>query len=197
MANLLFTSDTHYYHKKIIEYCHRPFGSVEEMNEAMIDRWNSKVKPEDEVYHIGDFALKCSVPEVENIVRRLNGHIHLILGNHDLKNKSVMRAGGFVEKVHYKELKVGDLKIVLCHYPFLTWNKSHRGSWSLHGHCHGTLKNPKCPFCLKSQEGLLARRLDVGVDCWNFEPVSFDELAVVMEKVKFEPVDHHEEKEDM
>lgn len=194
MGDLFFTSDTHYGHANIIRYCNRPFGSPEEMHETMIERWNSKVKPGDVVYHIGDFAMRMGVPEVETIVRRLQGEVHLVLGNHDLKNKSVLRACGFAEKVPYKELKVGEQKIVMCHYPFLTWNKSHHGSWDLHGHCHGTLKPRSCPFCQKTEEST-ARRMDVGVDCWNFYPISFEEVRQQMEKVKFSPVDHHEEKD--
>lgn len=191
MADLYFTSDNHFGHQNIIRYCERPFASLEEMNETMIERWNQRVKHDDIVYHIGDFALRLGVPEVEAIVRRLNGEKHLVLGNHDLKNKSVLRARGFVEKVDYKELKVGEQKIILCHYPFLTWNKSHHGSWDLHGHCHGTLQNPTCPFCLKSKKERTARRLDVGVDCWNYAPISFDEVKKEMEKVEFKPIDHH------
>ena len=194
MAELYFTSDNHFGHANIIRYCNRPFSSVEEMSETMIDRWNERVKHGDTVYHIGDFALRLGVPEVEAIIRRLNGDKHLVLGNHDLKNKSVLRAKGFVEQVYYKELKVdAQQKIILCHYPFMTWNGSHRGSWDLHGHCHGSLKPRMCPFCRKSEGEMTARRIDVGVDCWNFFPVSLQEVKEKMDKVKFEPVDHHEE----
>jgi len=70
--------------------------------------------------------------------------------------------------------------IILCHYPFLTWNKSHYGSWNLHGHCHGTL--PDDPNSL---------RLDVGVDVHNFSPISFDEVSTIMSTKNFKPIDHH------
>jgi calcineurin-like phosphoesterase family protein len=152
------------------------------MHEALVVNWNARVKRGDRVYHLGDFALKMGVPEVESILRRLNGEKFLIWGNHDQKNKSVMRANGFVERVPYKEIKVGEQKIVMCHYPFVTWNGSYRGSWSLHGHCHGNLVR-----------NMSARRLDVGVDCWNYAPLSFDEVAAEMGKVAFKAVDHHEE----
>lgn len=180
MSQILFTSDSHFGHANIIKYCSRPFAHLTEMHEALIERWNKKVQPGDVVYHIGDFALRIDVPEVEGILRRLNGEKHLILGNHDLKNKGVLRARGFVEQVSYKEIKIGDQKIVMCHYPFLTWNKSHHGSFSLHGHCHGTLPRD-----------MSARRLDVGVDCWNYEPLSYDEIVAEMAKVTWKPIDHH------
>lgn len=197
MADFYFTSDTHYGHANIIKYCNRPFGSLDEMHEVMIERWNARVKPGDVVYHVGDFALRMGVPEVEAIVRRLRGEIHLVLGNHDLKNKSVLRAKGFAEQAYYKELKINEQKIILCHYPFLTWNKSHYGSWDLHGHCHGSLKAPTCVFCKKSNDERTSRRLDIGVDCWNFTPVSFDEVKTEMDKVEFKPVDHHDEEKDL
>lgn len=156
------------------------------MNEALISNWNSKVGHGDLVYHTGDFALKMGVPQVEQIIRRLNGQIHLIYGNHDQKNKSVMRANGFADRVPYKEIRVGEQKIVLCHYPFLTWNGSGRGSWMCHGHSHGKLKRD-----------MTARRIDVGVDCWNYTPISFDEISVEMKKVEFKPVDHHGQMDDL
>lgn len=81
-----------------------------------------------------------------------------------------------------KEDSKGSTKqlIILCHYPFLTWNKSHYGSWNLHGHCHGTL--PDDPSSL---------RLDVGVDVHAFSPISFDEVSTIMSTKNFKPIDHH------
>lgn len=180
MNKVYFTSDTHFGHANIIKFCNRPYKTLDEMHESLIHNWNARVDSQDHVYHLGDFALKMGVPEVENIIRRLHGHIHLVYGNHCQKNKSVMRARGFVERVPYKEIKVDGQKIIMCHFPFLTWNGSHRGSWDLHGHSHGSL--PRDPN---------ARRIDVGVDVWNYTPVSYEDLKVEMDKVVFKPVDHH------
>lgn len=178
MPNIYFVSDTHFGHANIIKYCNRPFASVEEMDEAMIERWNAKVGPSDTVYHIGDFSLAKDHKAIPEYRRRLNGHIHLIYGNHDWKRMQFLK--GFVEIVPYKEIEVGEQKIVLCHYAFKTWNKSHYGSWNLHGHSHGSLGRD-----------LTSKQLDVGVDCWNFTPISYDELVVEMAKHTFVPVDHH------
>lgn len=134
-----FTSDHHYFHEAVIRYCNRPFKTAEEMNEAMIEKWNSRVVRGDTVYHIGDFALPRRVPGktkrelVEDVVRRLNGQIHLIYGNHD--HEDVRKAKGFAEVVPYKEISVGEQKICLFHFPMLSWHKMHYGSWDLHGHC--------------------------------------------------------------
>ena len=79
---IFFTSDTHFNHKAIISYCSRPFESVEEMNDRLIDNWNQVVKPSDTVYHLGDFALYCN--DIEQIRKKLNGKINLIQGNHSM-----------------------------------------------------------------------------------------------------------------
>jgi calcineurin-like phosphoesterase family protein len=82
MNNLFFTSDHHFGHNNIIKYCNRPFENVDEMNAALIKRWNEKIPPDGDVYHLGDFAL-CHPEKLEEILDQLNGRIHLIIGNHD------------------------------------------------------------------------------------------------------------------
>lgn len=82
LKNVWFIADTHFGHKNIIQYCNRPFETVEEMNEELIKRWNSKVKKEDKIYMLGDFALG-GIARVEELLSKLNGYKILILGNHD------------------------------------------------------------------------------------------------------------------
>lgn len=182
---LFFTSDLHFGHKNVIKYCNRPFASVEEMDESIIENWNKTVSKKDIVYVIGDFSFHRPEKTLE-IFHRLNGHeIHLIAGNHDKRIKQAKAA--FTSCENLKEIKLMDRDaygekqhIVLCHYPMITWNKSHYGSWMLHGHCHGSLKDDRTSL-----------RLDVGVDVWNFTPISFDFIKSAMKLKKFEPVDHH------
>lgn len=182
-----FTSDTHYFHRQVIEYCNRPFSSVEEMNEALIANWNRVVSPKDIIYHLGDFAF-CKADKAIEIVKRLNGKKHLIFGNHD---KSLRKSKEFLElwesTQDLKEIKVpdetaptGTRKIVMCHYPLVTWNASSYLSFSTHGHTHGNLYDD--PHSL---------RCDVGVDCWNYTPVSFEQIKEKLSKKNFKPVDHH------
>lgn len=80
-----FTSDTHFNHANIIRFCNRPFKDVNQMNEVLIENWNRVISPGDTVFHFGDFCLGGSL-EWTNVLDRLNGKIHLILGNHDMKN---------------------------------------------------------------------------------------------------------------
>ncbi len=189
MSNdIYFTADTHFNHAKCLELFRvGKFKTMEEMNETMIERWNSKIKKGDQVYHLGDFALG-PMGSAAHIRQRLNGQIYLIRGNHEAVAESMQtKSGGkcFVWIKDYHRVKVGEQKIYLCHYAFRTWNCSHHGSWNLHGHSHGSLK-----------ELDNARQFDVGVDCWDYYPVSYDEVAAKMATKTFEPVDHHTERLD-
>jgi calcineurin-like phosphoesterase family protein len=177
-----FTSDTHFGHAKIIEFCNRPFASMEEMDEEMIRRWNAVVAKGDTVYHLGDFSLAKDHKAIPRYLERLNGQVHLIYGNHDAKRLQFLK--GFTDVKSYKEIKVGEQKIILCHYAFKVWNKSHYGSWNLHGHSHGSLPRD-----------YQRKQLDVGVDCWAYAPISYEEVAKEMEKHVFTPVDHHRDRE--
>lgn len=173
-----FTSDSHIFHKNILKYCpNRKFSSIEDMNEGIVTAWNRKVPKSATVFHLGDFAF-CNLKKMEEFASRLNGNIHIIRGNHDAKFPDNV----FVTIKNYKEIMVGTQEITLCHFPFLVWNRSHRGSWNLHGHCHNTLQYDKNSL-----------RMDVGVDSHpNLEPFSMDEIAEYMNKKEWKPVDHHD-----
>ncbi len=175
-----FTSDTHYGHANVIKYSNRRFGTLQEMDEKMIANWNAVVKPGDLVYHLGDFSFADDARTVE-IVKQLAGQKYLVYGNHDKrqrKNRDFTNQWQWTRDL--TQIEVEGQKIVLCHFPMLTWNQSHHGSWQLHGHCHGTL--PDDPT---------SRRIDVGVDCFDYTPVSFEAVKKLMEKKKFVPIDHH------
>ena len=181
MSQTWFTSDLHLGHANIIKYCNRPFANVQEMDEALIENWNARIKPADLVYVLGDFALVPPQEVAPRYVSRLHGTKQLIYGNHDRFLKDKRREFGFAWVGPYKEIKVSNQLIVMCHYPFMTWRSSHRGSWSLHGHSHGSLARD-----------MTCRRLDVGVDPNGYKPLSYEEVAQEMAKVVFKPVDHHD-----
>lgn len=179
-----FTSDTHYGHKNIIEYSKRPFKDADEMEEAMISNWNNVVQKGDTVYHLGDFAFYNDRKRIEDILSRLRGQKHLILGNHDEKRPA--QGNSFWASVgHYKRIKIDGQRIILFHYAMKVWHGCHRGAWQLYGHSHGSL-----PVDLKR------KHFDVGVDCWNFTPISYEQVAKEMEKHEFLPVDHHGQNAD-
>jgi calcineurin-like phosphoesterase family protein len=156
------------------------------MNRSLIANWNSVVQPDDTIYHLGDFSF-MNEKETEKILQQLNGKKHLIRGNHDkifMKSDSLHH---YFESVSdYKEINVqtkdGSVKVVLCHYPMIVWNKSHHGSWMIHGHSHGNLRYP-----------MKAKIMDVGVDPNNMYPVSLREVENHMSKLETEVLDHHGE----
>lgn len=184
-----FTADNHIGHTRVIEYSNRPFRDVDHMNTEMIARWNARVQPTDTIYILGDMCWRSANYGIE-IVRQLNGIKHLVRGNHDRAclAKQAFR-DLFASITDLLEIKVPDpdappamggyQRITLCHYAMLVWNHSHRGSWMLHGHSHGKLWNPN------------GKRLDVGADCWDYAPVSYDEIKAAMVTRSWEQVDHH------
>ena len=176
---VFFTSDTHFYHSNIINFCGRPFKNVEVMNETLIANWNSVVGPDDIVFHLGDFCLGGSA-EWTNILNRLNGKIYLIVGNHDIKN---LRQGYYSRFEHIAmqmHIEVGKQKIYLNHCPFLCYGGAYRDTWQLFGHVHTSKQNtgidaPRLHMLFPTQ-------YDVGVDNNNFTPVSFEQVKRIIER---------------
>lgn len=223
--NIWFTSDNHYGHGNVIKYSNRPFltyedkaersniflvdgmdkrfkpssASVYKMDEEMIALHNSVVQQKDIVRFNGDFAF-YDVPEIERILKRLNGQKHLVLGNHDKNIRKNIRAltgpALFQSIKDYEEVTVIEpqpdvtqpthrKKIILLHYGMRVWNHSHHGSWHLYGHSHGSLESH-------------GKSTDCGVDAtWitgkaEYRPFSYDEVKYFMSKQKIVVLDHHD-----
>jgi calcineurin-like phosphoesterase family protein len=151
-----FTADTHFGDPRVLRIDRRPFGSLAEHDQALVERWNAEVGAGDEVWHLGDFA-RGDQTRVEGLLAQLNGTKHLIIGNND--GPATLDAKGWSSVAHYRELAADGVRLVLCHYPFRTWNGMGKRAIDLHGHSHGRLKP-------------LTRQIDVGVDAWAFCPVS-------------------------
>ena len=155
---VFFTSDTHFGDHRVLNLYPRPFASVSEMDAALIARWNETVGEHDEVWHLGDFARTAAL--AAEVLPRLNGRKHLVVGNNDPAPESV---AGWQSVAPYAELRLDDRLLVLCHYPFRSWNGQHKGALNLHGHSHGRLKP-------------LPRQHDVGVDVRDYRPVTLAAL---------------------
>jgi calcineurin-like phosphoesterase family protein len=188
---IYFTSDTHFFHQNILKYSKRPFQTIEEMNEKLIENWNVTVTNQDYVYFLGDFSFAKDQNESVKILNKLNGReVHLIMGNHDAHMKKWVK-NKFTSISFYKEIYVpdntsptGEKLLILCHYAFRVFNKSHHGAIQLFGHSHGSLT------CNSQQ-------LDVGVDCWGYKPVSFEQIREKLKTLpKFESSDHHQNKKE-
>ena len=158
-VSLFFTADTHFGHGGALGLFHRPFPSVAAMDAAMIERWNARVGPGDEIWHLGDVALNRTPAQVSALLDRLHGRKHLVAGNND--PPAVRTLPHWASVSEFTELPEHGL--VLCHYALRHWRNQSRGWFNLHGHSHGRLSP-------------LLRQRDVGVDCRSFAPVALDEL---------------------
>ena len=195
--NIFFISDLHIGHKNVIKFDGRPFADVDEMHLEMIKRWNSVVNDEDIVYYLGDLAF-CRDETTKWFIHSIKGKINFILGNHD-KMKDIVKFDRW-ENIHEYGTEIGIKdddslesrgsggyqKIIMSHYPILSWNKSHYGSWMLHGHCHGSL--------MKSNQDYYKRKvMDVGCNVIDYTPISYEKVKGIMRKKSISNVDHHGE----
>lgn len=182
MKRIWITSDIHFFHESIIKYCplSRPFSSVEEMNETIVCNWNNIVEPTDTVYILGDVSFG-SVSVTAEIVNRLNGHKHLIIGNHDKKRvHNIEFTSCFNSIQDYFELKYRGQFIVMSHYPMAFWNRCRYSSMMLHGHMHGNKTN------------LPGRIKDVGMDTNFCVPYLLDDIIDELSLIDSN-IDHHKE----
>lgn len=188
MQNTFFTSDTHYNHKNIVRGTSdwvtrgtREFITLDEHNIALVDAINSKVKQDDVMYHLGDWSFG-GIESIMEFKKKLNcQNIHLIYGNHDHhieRNRNGLQ-GAFKSVQYYKEIEIEGQLIILSHYSMRIWNKSHKNSWMLYGHSHGSLPD------------IGGKTMDVGVDTNNLLPYSFEEIKQIMSKRTSEQIDHH------
>jgi len=178
IKHLFFTSDTHFQHTNIINYCKRPFSSVAEMNGKLIQYWNETISNDDIVFHLGDFAF-CGPTKAREIKEQLNGKIILIRGNHDYDSTLKLFDNVFDQLLLNLN---GDL-VYLNHYPFLTFAGAYRSNvFQLFGHIH-TCKNlppiedPEIEQILNEDyiraKYLLKNQYDVGVDNNDYKPISW------------------------
>ena len=185
-SRLFFTSDTHFGHENILLPTHsdRPFRSVEEQDEVMLERWNATVGPTDTIWHLGDVAWfrPGNRERLTDLITNLNGNIRCLVGNHDVHRlwpQEVIDRMEFIEerallriKGHGK-LVDGDrqeLMIHIDHYPLRSWDRKAHGGLHFHGHVHGRYDRNADPGTI-----------DVGVDSMNFRPVSLERLLVALD----------------
>lgn len=133
MGNIFVTSDTHFHHGNIIKYCNRPFADSFEMDETLIQNWNSVVKQGDKVYHLGDVYMPKYKDEGSMLFQRLNGTKVLILGNHD-KGKDQLLLRYFSRIYMWRFLK--EFGLLLSHVPVHPSSISEKLKWNVHGHIH-------------------------------------------------------------
>ena len=161
MNKVWFTADLHLKHGNIIKYVPRPFRNHKEQFEEIKKRFNSVVSKGDLTYILGDVVWDSDF----KVLNEFNGQKIIIKGNHDVKQKLIQaRTQGYIQQFYdVKSVKVNGQLIWLSHYAHRSWPNKHHGGWHLYGHSHGTIPD----------EG---NSTDVGVDCWNYYPVSLEQL---------------------
>lgn len=183
--NIFFTSDTHFGHANILKYCSRPFSSVEEMDNALIENWNRVVKKDDIVFHLGDFAF-CGSQRLKELISSLNGRKSLIIGNHDrkmLRDGSITLFDSICSEMY---ISVNGQRIYLNHKPYLCFDGSYgrtdkTHTWQLFGHVHSGPLTKSGLDCNRLNM-LFPTQYDVGVDNNNFTPISFDAVKEIIEE---------------
>jgi calcineurin-like phosphoesterase family protein len=179
-----FTADFHFKHNAIIKYANRPFKSLEEMHETLINNFNKVVGPNDLTYFLGDMCFSTHPEKDKELISRLNGRKILILGNHDAKDANIMMRAGFDLAVYSAEIKIAGERVLLCHRPykkpFRLWgwltgkwrkkwykkNPTDNGLFLLHGHSHN-----------KPEYKIRGKMYDCGVDGNNFKPIGIWEIG--------------------
>jgi len=182
MNKVAFTSDQHYWHSNIISerLCNRPFKDIIENNETIISNHNCVAYDDTwEVYMLGDIAYKCDANRVFEVLKRLNGKMNILLGNHDKPLRQAWERGlldkmiksGKIKIIGTQDrtdivaklLKIDNRTLILSHYAYRTWPSAFRGTIHLYGHSHSNLPS-------------LYKSFDVGVDANNFFPVTLEEV---------------------
>lgn len=169
---IYFTSDLHFGHKNILRLCRRPFSSIEEMDQILIDNWNKKVHRDDTVYIMGDLMFR-SEKTAEYYLDQLKGKKHLFIGNHDGRWMKTVDLSHYFESISMMgTFSDGQHKIIGCHYPMMTWPGAGKNGYMVFGHIHANTDAPYWSMIASSP--LL---LNAGVDINGFSPVSFDEMV--------------------
>lgn len=174
-----FTSDLHFGHERIIDYCDRPWSNLEEMEDGLINNINRVVGPDDDLYILGDVFF-VDTQKSQEILRKIHGVKTLIRGNHDRIN-SLAKAKeiGFEGFLNNGVIELGHHRINLSHYPYRGDSGPEdrhperripdNGRWLLHGHVHRTWK-------VKRAE----RMINVGCDVWNYAPINEQDVINII-----------------
>lgn len=183
-----FSSDLHLFHTMLAH--ERGFSSAIEMNDHILNMLNSMIRSEDEFYILGDFSFGKADETIKWLDRLDCKNLYLIRGNHDgdkiinkISDYFIWIKDYYILKIKNDEAPNEIQHLILFHYPMLTWDRAHYGTWQLCGHSHGSL-----------DEKFESTRIDIGWDCWQ-RPITYEDIKRNMQKKKYMIVDHHKPNE--
>jgi calcineurin-like phosphoesterase family protein len=164
-----FTADYHLSHRAIMQYCHRPFSSVQQMDDMILSNLDASIRPGDTLYFLGDLSFGLDgAKQFLDIIKNRKTNLVFIKGNHDKSQVLSYLKSNDILILALTTIYLNDHPVILCHYSMRVWDRSHFNSWQLYAHSHGTLP----------PEG---KQHDVGVDANDFFPVSGTQIIEIME----------------
>ena len=191
---IFFSSDQHFGHRNVINFCNRPFADEKAMRQALIDNWNSVVGPDDIVVTMGDFFWFNNSHSIKKCIDKLNGkEIYLVPGNHDTVksfHRVIDERFHILSDITHIYLRCEDtnrwyyktFEIVCTHYPQSTWSHRDKGAINLFGHIHS---GPRSENDYDQDLTLhIGQQLDVGVDNQEYKPISFEDVLYQLEDQK-------------
>ena len=174
---IYYIADMHFGHENVIRFDDRPFADTEQMDEVLIQNWNERVTADDTVYVLGDAFWKNEENSIR-IMQRLQGHKHLIQGNHDRVKGKLRPYWESIEQ--YAEVNDENRLVILSHYPILFYKNQHYGAVMLYGHVHNTREWELVEKWKNEQweMGIPSRLINVGcmMAYMNYTPRTLDEL---------------------
>lgn len=185
--NIFYIADCHFDDKLTFKWdikngCTQVFDNVEVKTEAMIENWNDRVTNRDHIYILGDVFFRAQERAIE-LLKRLHGAKHFIIGNHDrawLKTIADTKKFGILSCDDYLEIKDGNKKVILSHYPIMFWNDQHRGAYHVYGHVHTSDEEKLFQHFGQElvQNGRIPefRAMNAGAMCNDYAPVTLEEL---------------------
>lgn len=198
-----FTSDPHFGHDNVIKFCDRPFEDMDEMLDKIREKWNKKVRPEDQVIIVGDVFFHFKRVDAKKFLDSLNGYKILVRGNHDQKPRQ-MNSMGFDFVCEEMVLYIANERVTVSHYPFRAplWKHTYYNvrhaifkflgikgkSWRLSKRFYSRRPDDKGQFLIHghthSKEKVRGRMIHVGMDAWKYEPVPMHEIANIISDIK-------------
>lgn len=184
---IFYISDIHFNDQRVFDKCSRPFKNLEEYKEKIILNWNRKVKEDDIVYVLGDIA-EDSYEEVIDILKKLNGVKHFIVGNHDEKLLPIIKKADIFKTINYINLiEDHGRKVCICHYPLMDWMEFSRGGYHIYGHIHNKTQLNGYSYIQIKEYFSDKPAFNASVDVIGYEPVTLDEMIKLKEVNKNEP----------
>lgn len=183
---IFYISDLHIKDQAIFDKCNRPFESLNDFEGAIIKKWNKKVSKDDIVYVLGDIG--SSNKESVSFYKCLNGHKHLIIGNHDHEILKEIEESKIFKSINFiKLINDNDRKVCLCHYPLMDWMEFNRNGYLVYGHIHNKTSLNGNAYQQIKEYYKDKPAFNCGCDVTNYEPVTLDEMIKLKEKNKNEP----------